>query len=167
MKHISNRSWNKTTRKASNVLTFSFDCTNAYLWFYRLSPLLLLNHFFAFTEMSSPQRNYSEPSPSQRRALAVSITSLRQLVEYKGEVQLIPTYVSDNPLKRFTKSMPFVLISLFDFVEFKGSPLQGEFITLNWTDESWKIILRLSSFHSHSLLELLLWFGWRFVVLIF
>ena len=151
----------------SIVLVFFFDCTGILLRLYCHSPLLVLNHFFDFTELSSPQRNYGEPSPSQRRRLAKSMTNLRQLVESKGEVQLIPTYVSDNPLKRFTKSMPFVLISLFDFVEFKGSPLQGEFITLNWTDESWKIILRLSSFHSHSLLELLLWFGWRFVVLIF
>jgi|GEM_PF-6137917 len=40
--------------------------------------------------MVSPQRNYSEPSLSQRRALAVSITSPRQLVEFKGAVQSVP-----------------------------------------------------------------------------
>jgi len=42
---------------------------------------------FDFTEKPSPQRNYSEPSLSQRRALAETITSPRQLVEFKGAVQ--------------------------------------------------------------------------------
>ena len=111
MKHISYHSWNKTTRKASNVLTLSFDFTNAYLWFYRLSPLLVLNDSFDFTELSSPQRNDSEPSLLQRRALAVSITSLRQLVESKGTLQYIHTCTSDNPLKQCTKSIAFVAMS--------------------------------------------------------
>jgi len=45
-----------------------------------------LNDSFAFTEAPSPQRKYSEPSLSQRRALGKSMTSPRQLVEFKGAV---------------------------------------------------------------------------------
>ena len=55
--------------------------------------------------MPSPQRWHGEPSPSQRRRLADSITSLRQLVESKGTLQSIQTCASDNPLKQFSKSI--------------------------------------------------------------
>ena len=74
------------------------------LHFCRCSPLTILNFFFDFTKMSSPQRLHGEPSPSKRRRLAVSMTSLRQLVESKGKLQSIPTCASDNPLKCFSQS---------------------------------------------------------------
>ena len=54
--------------------------------------------------MPSPQRNYSEPSLSQRRRLAISITSLRQLVESKGTPQLIHTWVAIYPHNRCRQS---------------------------------------------------------------
>ena len=59
--------------------------------------------------MPSPQRNYNEPSPSQRRALAETITSPRQLVEFKGTVQLILTCVSDNPHMHVSQSTEVML----------------------------------------------------------
>ncbi len=76
------------------VLTLSFDCTDVF-------SLIVLAFSFDFTETPSPQRFYSEPSLSQRRALAVSITSLRQLVESKGTLQSVHKCDSDNPLKGF------------------------------------------------------------------
>ena len=54
--------------------------------------------------MPSPQRKYSEPSPSQRRRLGKSMTSLRQLVESKGAVQSIHKFASDHPHLPFSKS---------------------------------------------------------------
>ena len=56
---------------------------------FRLFPSIKLNFSFDFTETSSPQRKYGEPSPSQRRALVIETPSLRQLVESKGTVQSI------------------------------------------------------------------------------
>ena len=91
---------------ASNVLTLYFDCT----------------------DMPSPQRCHGERSLSQRQALAISITSARQLVEPsarrkqpKGAIQYIPSCISDNPLKRCIIS-PNLL-------------LQRDIITFSWTDE--------------------------------
>ena len=84
------------------MLTFSFDCIGAFLQLYKISPTITLNLSFDFTEMASPQRIYSEPSLSQRRALAVAMTSLRQLVESKGAVQYILSSDAENPLKRFS-----------------------------------------------------------------
>ena len=72
------------------VLPFYFDCATVLLWFYRTFPSNELAFSFDFTELPSPQRNYSEPSLSQRRALAISITSPRQLVKSKGTVQSVP-----------------------------------------------------------------------------
>ena len=54
--------------------------------------------------MPSPQRYYSEPSLSQRRRLAISITSLRQLVKSKGTPQWIPKWVAIYPYMSFTQS---------------------------------------------------------------
>ena len=67
-------------------------------------PLISLVFSFDFTEASSPQRLHGEPSLSQRRALAVAITSLRQLVESKGAVQSIHKCASDHPHLPFSKS---------------------------------------------------------------
>jgi hypothetical protein len=58
---------------------------------FRIIPSDVLAFSFDFTETPSPQRCYGEPSLSQRRALADSITSLRQLVKSKGAVQNIHT----------------------------------------------------------------------------
>ena len=129
----------------SIVLVFSFDCTCILLRLYWHSPLLVLNHFFDFTETSSPQQKYSEPSPSQRRAFAISITSLRQLVESKGRLQSIHTCTSDNPIKCYTIC---IVLSLCTYAFFSNSPffsnpsislLQSEIITFNWTYEYWEI----------------------------
>ena len=83
----------------------TFGSTNSFLWLCQLSPLLILNFFFDFTESSSPQRKYGEPSPSQHRRLAKSMTNLRQLVESKGTLQSTHRRASDNPIKRYTKSI--------------------------------------------------------------
>ena len=81
-----------------------FDCTDSFLRLNWMIPLISLVFSFDFTEASSPQRLHGEPSLSQRRALAVSITSLRQLVESKGTAQSIHKCGSDNTLKRFSQS---------------------------------------------------------------
>ena len=52
---------------------------------------------FDFTETSRVQRNYSEGSLSQRRRLGKSMANLRQLVEFKGAVQSVHKFASDNP----------------------------------------------------------------------
>ena len=87
-----------------HLLTFSSDCINVFLQLYKISPAVILKLSFDFTEMASPQRNYSEPSLSKRRAFAVAMTSLRQLVEFKGAVQIIPSCGSDNPLMRLASA---------------------------------------------------------------
>ncbi len=87
---------------ASAILSFAFTC--ALFRFYRYSPSILLNLSFAFTEISSSQRLHGERSLSQRRALAVSITSARQLVESKGAPQSIPKFASENPQIRFRET---------------------------------------------------------------
>jgi hypothetical protein len=82
----------------------SFDCAGSLLQSSRFSSSIELNFSFDFTEMPSPQRLHGERSLSKRRALGVSITSARQLVESKGTVQSVPKCASDNPLKRFSQS---------------------------------------------------------------
>ena len=79
------------------MLNHFLDWIDCFLWLYGINPLIVLNQSFGFTESPSPQQNYSEPSLSQRRRLAKSITSPRQLVEFKGEVQSIHKSPSDNP----------------------------------------------------------------------
>ena len=59
---------------------------------------------FDSTETPSPQRLHGEPSLSKRRALAVSITSPRQLVKFKGTLQSVHKFASNDPLKRFRES---------------------------------------------------------------
>ena len=59
--------------------------------------------------MPSLQRCHGEPSPSQRRTLAETITSPRQLVEFKGTVQLILTCVPDNPHMHVSQSTEVML----------------------------------------------------------
>ena len=92
---------------SSANLSFAFAC--ALLRFWRYSPSILLNLSFAFTEISSSQRLHGEGSASRRRALAVAITSLRQLVESKGVLQSIHKYASVNPQIRFRKSSKALL----------------------------------------------------------
>ena len=70
----------------------------------QIFPSILLHFSFDFTEAPSPQQKYGEPSPSQRRRLGKSMTSLRQLVKSKGAVQSIHKCASENPQKRCTKS---------------------------------------------------------------
>ena len=77
--------WNSS----STQLYFFFNSSEVFLWFNWRFSLVQLKVSFDFTKMPSPQRCYGEPSPSQRRALAVSMTSLRQLVEFKGALQLV------------------------------------------------------------------------------
>ena len=48
------------------------------------TPLIVLAFSFDYTKMASPQRNDSERSPSQRRALVIATPSARQLVESKS-----------------------------------------------------------------------------------
>jgi len=86
------------------LLELSFYFADALLGFYWYSPSIELNLSFDFTETSSPQRYHGEPSLSQRRALAETITSPRQLVKSKGAVQSIRTYDSDYPHMRFRLS---------------------------------------------------------------
>ena len=71
-------------------LNLSIECSESFLRFFRFFPSDWLAFSFDFTEKPSPQRFYNEPSPSQRRAFAKSMTNLRQLVESKGAVQSIP-----------------------------------------------------------------------------
>ena len=88
----------------SFLQTLSSDCTEPSARRMPICPLIFLTLSFGSTETPSPQRNYSEPSLSQRRALAVSITKARQLVESKGTPQSIHKCGSDNTLKRFSQS---------------------------------------------------------------
>ena len=81
-----------------------FDFTELSVRRKPIFPLIPLNRSFDFTEIPSPQRLHGEPSSSQRRALAVAMASLRQLVESKGAVQSIPTSGSENPRKTCIKS---------------------------------------------------------------
>ena len=94
----------QTTWKASTFLALSFVCNGPFLRSCSPSPLITLNKSFDFSELPSPQRLHGEPSPSQRRRLAKSMTSLRQLVKFKGAVQSVPKFASDNPLKWFSQS---------------------------------------------------------------
>ena len=81
-----------------------FDFTELSVRRMPIFPLIPLNRSFDFTETPSPQRLHGEPSPSLRRRLAVAMASLRQLVEFKGAVQSIPTSGSENPRKTCIKS---------------------------------------------------------------
>ena len=83
----------------SILLNHSFDCAGSILCFCWTCSLIGLRRAKGSTEMSSPQRKYSEPSLSQRRALAISITSPRQLVESKGTVLSIHTSPPPAPLR--------------------------------------------------------------------
>ena len=87
------------------LLELSLAFADVPLHLYRCSPLTILNFFFDSTKMSSPQRLHGEPSLSQRRALAISMTSARQLVKSKGAVKNIYTSASEKSLKRCTKSI--------------------------------------------------------------
>ena len=80
---------------------FAFACIIALVNSSLHPPLIVLAFSFDFTKMASPQRNYSEPSLSQCRRLAETITSPRQLVESKGAIQSIHTRSSGNPHIRF------------------------------------------------------------------
>ena len=102
---------------SSTLVNHFLDWIECFLWLYCFSPLIVLNLSFDFTETPSPQQNYSEGSLSQRRALAETITSPRQLVESKGTLQSIQTWGSDNPLKHcivWAFAMAFSL-ALFSF----------------------------------------------------
>ena len=83
----------------SIFLNLSFGCAGSILCFCWTFSLIGLRRAKGSTEMSSPQRKYSEPSLSQRRALAISITSPRQLVESKGAVLSIHTSPPPAPLR--------------------------------------------------------------------
>ena len=99
--------------KNASLFNFLFKCESGLNTFLALAcifalvnsslhpPLIVLAFSFDFTKMASPQRNYSEPSLSQRRRLAETITSPRQLVKSKGAVQSIHTSDSGNPHIRF------------------------------------------------------------------
>ena len=95
---------NKGVSRLEFLLELSLAFADVPLHFCRCSPLIILNFSFDSTKMSSPQRLHGEPSLSQRRALAISMTSPRQLVKSKGAVQYIHTCSSDNPQKCFSKS---------------------------------------------------------------
>ena len=95
---------NKGVSRLEFLLELSLAFDDIPLCFCRCSPLIILNFSFDSTKMSSPQRLHGEPSLSQRRALAVSITSPRQLVESKGTVQSIPKCGSGNPQMWFSQS---------------------------------------------------------------
>ena len=85
-------------------LTLLFDFSHASLRFDSFYSAIELKQSFDFTELPSPQRLHGEPSPSQRRRLAKSMASLRQLVESKGTVQSVHKYAFNDPLKRFRES---------------------------------------------------------------
>ena len=99
--------------KNASSFNFLFKCEFGLIIFFALAcifalensswhtPSIVLAFSFDFTKMASPQRNYSEPSLSQRRRLAETITSPRQLVESKGAVQSIHTSCFGNPHMRF------------------------------------------------------------------
>ena len=74
-------------------------------WLRWIFHLIQLHVSFDFTETPSPRRYHGEPSPSQRRALVIATPSLRQLVESKGTLQSIQKNASDDPRKRFSKSI--------------------------------------------------------------
>ena len=84
-----------------NLLAHSPNCTELLARRLPIAPSIELNVSFDFTETPSPQRLHGEPSPSQRRRLAKSMTSLRQLVEFKGTLQSVHKCASDNPLKGY------------------------------------------------------------------
>ena len=86
------------------LLALFFDYIGSLLQSCKLSSPIELNFSFDFTEMPSPQRLHGEPSPSQRRRLAKSMTSLRQLVEFKGTLQSVHKCASNDPLRRFRES---------------------------------------------------------------
>jgi len=86
------------------ILNFSFAYPKPLLRFSWTFPSTKLNFSFDFTETSSPQRNDSERSPSQRRALVIETPSARQLVESQGALQSSYKWASENPQKRCTKS---------------------------------------------------------------
>ena len=86
------------------LLNHSLVFTESLLRLYRTFPANKPNFSFDFTAISSPRRWHGEPSPSQHRRLAKSMTNLRQLVETKGAFQPIPKFSSENPQKRFSKS---------------------------------------------------------------
>ena len=95
----------------NKLLTFSLRALNHPLDYTEPSarqkpifPSILLHFSFDFTEAPSPQRCHGEPSTSQHRRLTVSMSSLRQLVKFKGAVQSIHTFTSENTLMRCTKN---------------------------------------------------------------
>ena len=59
--------------------------------------------------MPSLQRCHGEPSPSQRRTLAETITSPRQLVKSKGEAQYVLTRASNLTHTRVSQSSEVML----------------------------------------------------------
>ena len=95
---------------AINNYLIGFERADAPLCFCWCSLSIELSQSFDFTETASPQRLHGEGSLSQRRALAVSITSARQQVEFKGTVQSSPKYDSGNPQMRFSQSTRAFLI---------------------------------------------------------
>ena len=99
------------------LLMLSFDCAGSLLQSFRFSSSIELNFSFDFTEMPSPQRLHGEPSPSQRRRLAKSMTSLRQLVKSKGTLQSVHKFASNDPLNRFRESTHVHQTRLFCLME--------------------------------------------------
>ena len=85
---MSNKNYNIVLPFYFDLFPFYFGPTEPFPRLCRAFPSNELAFSFDSTELPSPQRNYSEPSLSQRRALAISITSPRQLVESKGTVGL-------------------------------------------------------------------------------
>ena len=88
----------------ANSLNLSCEITEPFLRTQRTFSANSTNFFCGWTEMPSAQRCHSERSLSQRRALAKSMTSLRQLVESKGKLQSIPKLASQKAKKSFTHS---------------------------------------------------------------
>ena len=103
------------------ILHLNFPFTELLLWFCRISPLILQNFSFDYTELPSPQHFHGEPSTSQRRGLGKSMTSPRQLVKSEGALRHIPIRVSENPLKRFSKSPHALQHSSFFILHFSFS----------------------------------------------